>query len=285
MNWVEGMSRAISYIEENLTGELTVEAAAERAYISPFYFQRAFSMLCGYTVGEYIRFRRLASAGGEITSGSDKIIDIALKYGYDSPDSFTKAFTRFHGATPAAVRRGGVTVRAFSPLKLKLIMEGGYIMEYKIVEKPALSLAGISRRFTYENSKKEIPEFWTEYYRAPGENKLCGMYGICLDDAPGGSDFDYLIADDYSEGKKLPDGCRRIDLPAALWAVFPCRGKMPESLQTVTGRIFSEWLPGSAEYELASGCSVEYYTDVRKYPKGNQSEDYYSEVWIPVKKK
>ena len=103
MGWIEGIGEAISYIEENITEEIVIEDIAKKAFMSPFYFQKGFAMLCGFTVGEYIRQRRLTLAGSELVSTDGKIIDIALKYGYTSPDSFTKAFTRFHGITPTAV--------------------------------------------------------------------------------------------------------------------------------------------------------------------------------------
>ena len=97
MEWTKAICEAVEYIEEHMTEELTTERVAEHVSISPFYFQKGFSMLCGLTVMEYIRNRRLTLAGGELIAGDEKIIDVALKYGYDSPDSFAKAFTRFHG--------------------------------------------------------------------------------------------------------------------------------------------------------------------------------------------
>ena len=109
MDWIKIIENALRYIEENLSGELTVGRIAEKVNISPFYFQKGFSMLCGYSVGEYIRMRRLSVAGSELVTSDNKVIDLALKYGYDSPDSFTKAFTRFHGSTPTDVRRKGGT--------------------------------------------------------------------------------------------------------------------------------------------------------------------------------
>ena len=130
MNWVEGMTNAIGYIEDNLTEDLTVSDIAKQAFVSAFYFQKAFAMLCGFTVGEYIRQRRLTLAGSELAATDGKIIDIALKYGYDSPDSFTKAFTRFHGVTPSAVRKGEAIIKSFAPLKIKFTLEGGFIMDY-----------------------------------------------------------------------------------------------------------------------------------------------------------
>ena len=92
MGWVERIGEVINYIEENITEEIAIDNIAKKAYMSPFYFQKGFAMLCGFTLGEYIRQRRLTLAGSELVSTDKKIIDIALKYGYDSPDSFTKAF-------------------------------------------------------------------------------------------------------------------------------------------------------------------------------------------------
>ena len=119
MEWIERIGDAIKFIEDNMTEDITIKDIAENIFISPFYFQKGFSMLCGFTVGEYIKKRRLTLAGIELLSTDNKIIDIALKYGYDSPDIFTKAFTRFHGVTPTAVRKDGAVIKSFAPLKIK----------------------------------------------------------------------------------------------------------------------------------------------------------------------
>lgn len=129
MEWSESISKAIDYIESNITGELTITDIAKHVNISPYYFQKGFFMICGLTVGEYIKKRRLTLAGNKLVSTDEKIIDIALKYGYDSPDSFTKAFFRFHGATPTAIRRGEVAIKSFAPLKIKLTLIGGIYHE------------------------------------------------------------------------------------------------------------------------------------------------------------
>lgn len=117
MGWIEDIGEAVRYMEENITGELNMEQIAKRACVSPFYFQKGFAMLCGFTVKDYIRNRRLSLAGSELVSTDERVIDLALKYGYDSPDSFTKAFIRFHGVTPTAVRKDGAMVKSFAPLK------------------------------------------------------------------------------------------------------------------------------------------------------------------------
>lgn len=285
MGWLEEISDAISYIEEHITEDITIEDIAKKAYLSPFYFQRGFTILCGFTVGEYIRRRRLALAGSEVVSTDERIIDIALKYGYDSPDSFTKAFTRFHGATPAAVRRDGAMVKSFAPLKIKFSLEGGYIMDYRIVEKDAFTVMGASRAFKNETAAAEIPQFWTEHYKAGNGKYVCGMYGICIDEGTSSDEFEYLIADNYDPCKEIPGGFVTRTIPKHTWAVFPCRGPMPKAIQESNRRIYSEWLPNCRDYEIAAGFNIEMYTDVNDYPKGNQDENYYTEIWIPVKKK
>lgn len=106
MDWITGIQKAIDYVEEHLTENIDYEETARRAYSSSFHFQRIFSIICGFTLGDYIRFRRLSLAGRELAEKSGRVIDVALKYGYDTPESFTRAFTRFHGATPTQVKNG-----------------------------------------------------------------------------------------------------------------------------------------------------------------------------------
>lgn len=285
MEWIESISKAINYIEENLTNELTVEKIADNVFISPFYFQKGFSMLCGFTVSDYIRQRRLALAGSEVISTDEKIIDIALKYGYESPDSFTKAFVRFHGITPMAARKKGAVIKAFAPLKISFALKGGFTMEYKIVEKRSFTVLGTLKKFLYDNAKAEIPKFWTEHYQTGKGAVVCGMYGINIDESMGGREFEYLIADDYNGESDVPDGFVTKTIPAFTWAVFPCRGAMPNAMQDVNHKIFSEWLPNCRDYEFAAGYNIEMYNNPTDYPKGVQDDNYYSEIWIPVKKK
>lgn len=285
MEWIEGVAEAINYIEENITEELTIESIATRALVSPFYFQKGFAMLCGFTVGEYIRQRRLTLAGSELVSTDEKIIDIALKYGYDSPDSFTKAFTRFHGVTPTAVRKDGAVIKSFAQLKIKFSLEGGYIMDYKIVKKDSFTVMGASKVFKYDSATAEIPKFWANHYQTGNGKFVCGMYGISVDESMGSDEFEYLIADNYDPTKEMPEGIVTKIIPEYTWAVFPCKGAMPGSMQDVQKKIFSEWLPNCKDHEIAAGYNIEMYADPTEYPQGTQDADYYSEVWIPVKKK
>jgi len=286
MEWIESISKAIEYIETHITEDLTTSDIAKEVCISSFYFQKGFSMLCGFTVAEYIRQRRLTLAGSELVSTDNKIIDIAMKYGYDSPDSFTKAFTRFHGSTPTAVRRDGAMMKSFASLKINISLKGGYTMDYKIIEKEAFTVLASGSRFKYESCKEEIPKFWKEHYESGKGNVVCGMYGVNIDKSMGNSDeFEYLIADDYKTGNDIPEGFVTRVIPKHTWAVFSCKGAMPKAMIDVNQKIFSEWLPNCKDYEIAEGYNIETYTDINNYPKGNQDENYYSELWIPVKKK
>ncbi|GFH90811.1 transposon Tn10 TetD protein [Bacteroidaceae bacterium] len=284
MDWIKIIENALRYIEENLSGELTVGRIAEKVNISPFYFQKGFSMLCGYSVGEYIRMRRLSVAGSELVTSDNKVIDLALKYGYDSPDSFTKAFTRFHGSTPTDVRRKGALLKSFAPLHIKIILDGGNTMEYRVEEKPEFRVMGVSKIFSYETANADIPQYWDEIHVQAAVKPVEGMYGICFDEEMGGNRFRYMIADDLEEGKAGEKNLETYEVPRHTWAIFPCRGAMPLSLQEVNRRIFSEWLPAS-NYEIAEGYNIEYYSDPAEFKDGTQDPDYYAEVWIPVRER
>lgn len=284
MDWIKIIENALRYIEKNLSGELTVDRIAEKVNISPFYFQKGFSMLCGYSVGEYIRMRRLSVAGSELVTSDNKVIDLALKYGYDSPDSFTKAFTRFHGSTPTDVRRKGALLKSFAPLHIKIILDGGNTMEYRVEEKPAFRVMGVSKMFSYETANADVPQYWDEIHVQAAVKPVEGMYGICFDEEMGGNRFRYMIADDLEEGEAGEKNLETYEVPRHTWAIFPCRGAMPLSLQEVNRRIFSEWLPAS-NYEIAEGYNIEYYSDLAEFKDGTQDPDYYAEVWIPVRER
>ena len=276
--WAEGIQNAIAYMEAHLMEELDIEDIAGKAYVSAFHFQRIFSVLCGFTVGEYIRNRRLTLAAQELSAGNAKVIDVALKWGYDSPDSFARAFTKFHGISPSAAKEKGASLRAFAPVHIKLTLEGGTMMEYKIVEKAAFTVMGRSRRFQAETSYAEIPKFWQEHMQSGENNIVCGMYGVCLDGDS--KNFEYLIADNYLPWNKIPEGYVTRVLPAGTWAVFPCRGALPKALQDVNTKIWNEWLPNCKEYRLGGNYNMEVYLT----PPQENPEDNYSEIWVPVEK-
>lgn len=275
--WSEGISRAIDYMEEHLTEDLDIQTIAGEACVSGFYFQKIFCALCGFTVGEYIRNRRLTLAAQELSSGKARVLDVALKYGYDSPDSFPRAFTRFHGVSPSAAREKGSQLRSFAPLKIKLTLEGGTMLEYRITEKAQFTVMGLTRQFNMDTSYQEIPRFWSEHMKSEQGAVVCGMYGICL--GGNGKLFNYMIADNYLPWNEVPPHCETRVIPAGTWAVFPCRGPLPQTLQDVNTQIWSEWLPACKAYRLAGNYNIEMYG-----PRAEKPEDTYSEIWIPIEK-
>lgn len=291
MDWVESLWRALDYMETHLRENIGVEEAAQAAFLSPFYLQKGFKILTGYTVGEYLRCRRLYCAGLELVSGEERVIDLALRYGYDTPESFAKAFRRFHGCSPRQVREGTGTLRPFLPLTISITLQGGKDMDYKLEAMETLTLIGIRRQIPFESSYGVIPDFWDEFcqrcqtgqnppdVQAAVEANNIGEFGLCAVGCPEDQFFDYWIAGIY-RGGPVPKGLGTITLPALTWAKFRCVGPLPSGLQTVNTYLFKEWLPGNPEYTIAQEISLEWYSE------GDPSAaDYESGIWVPVVKK
>ena len=270
------IQNALTYIEENLTEELEIRDIAKKAFLSPFYFQRIVGVMCGISVGEYIRGRRLSLAGEELARSDAKVIDIAAKYGYDSPDSFNRAFQRFHGISPSAAKKAGARLISFAPVKIKQTVEGIHMMEYRIVEKPQFTVMGVSRKFHPETSYQQIPEYWAEMLSHP-DFPLMGVYGICIDDNGADGEFDYWIADNYIPWQEIPAGCKSLVIPGGTWAVFPCKLK---TLQDTNTQMWQEWLPNCREYKLSGSYNLEVYGPPCKEDQGET----YVELWLPVEK-
>lgn len=270
------IDNALAYIEANLTEDLDVKNIAKQAILSPFYFQRIFRAMCGISVGEYIRSRRLSLAGEELARSDARVIDIAAKYGYNSPDSFNRAFQRFHGISPSNARKTGARLVSFAPMKIKLALEGGTMMEYRIVEKLPFTVMGVSRKFHPETSYQQIPEYWTEMFDQP-DFPLMGVYGICIDDNGADGEFDYWIADNYIPWQEIPAGYKSMVIPGGTWAVFPCKLK---SLQDTNTRMWQEWLPNCREYKLSGNYNLEVYGPPCKEDQGETDV----ELWLPVEK-
>ena len=273
-DWIEGFQESIDLMEQNLTEEPDIEEIAGKAALSPFYFQRIFGALCGMTVGEYIRARRMTLAAQELAGTDAKVIDTALKYGYDSPDSFAKAFQRFHGITPSQAREAGAPLRSLAPLHIKISLEGGNMLDYRIVEKAPFTIVGVKRPFNSDTSYQEIPKFWDEW-TAQGENRpIMGTFGVCIDTKE--KDFDYWIADLYFPWEDIPEGCETRVIPGSCWAQFPCT---IATLQDTNTKIWSEWLPALKGYTLAGKYDIEVYL-----PPEEGSQDMKVYIWIPLKK-
>ncbi|MBO7421456.1 MAG: AraC family transcriptional regulator [Spirochaetaceae bacterium] len=294
MEWLTSIRKAIDYMEKHLEENITAQNVADEVFMSSFFFQKGFALMTGHGVGEYIRNRRLYKAAIDLQKTEDKVIDIAFKYCYETPESFTKAFTRFHGSSPSQVK-GGAAVKSFLPLKIEISIYGGNSMDYKIVSKAAFKVIGFAREFDGETSYIEIPKFWDEIRekyaarvwsgaapasdieKAVVENNI-GEYGVCIDDAGCGK-FRYMVAGIYAGGK-VPEGMSLYELPDFDWAVFDCYGPCPKALQDVNTKIWKEWLPGNPDFEFPGRCNIEWYGD-----SDPAASDYHAAIWIPVKRK
>ena len=288
MDWLTGIQGAINYVEENLSEEISYQEVAKRAGCSSFYFQKLFTILCGITLGEYIRNRRMTLAGAELSKSDCKVIDVAMKYGYESPESFTRAFSKFHGITPTEAKRDGRELKYFFPLSVKIALAGGGLINYKIVEKPAFDIIEKLEVQSNENNEslRTIQEFWERSERdgtvemlLRGSEEKGAIFGICYANFARFKYFDYSIAAKWSEEKPLPEGFKRSRIPKRTWAVFECRGAIPDAMEREWQRVVSEFFPTSC-YEPT------YEMDIEFYPEGNRKdENYRSEIWVPVKKR
>lgn len=297
MEWTTCIKEAIRYMEEHLLEIWSPEEVAEYVHVSTMYLQNGFQIMTGYTLGEYIRNRRLYLAAMELLHGDEKVIDIAYRYGYETPESFTKAFVRFHGASPTKIRRKEAPLKTFLPLRVNIVIQGGESMDFRVEKMAAFTVIGFAREFTFEESHQAIPAFWdeifekhearldkgdasaTEIEKAIVSNRI-GEFGICIDDIGKDGKFLYMVAGRYSSGP-IPEGLSLYKLTEEEWAVFKCFGPLPEALQTVNDQIWNEWLPGNRDYELAGKYNVEWYS-----PSGSTGDlDYQSAIWIPVRRK
>ncbi|WKA54661.1 AraC family transcriptional regulator [Planococcus shixiaomingii] len=286
MGWVESLQQAIDYMEENLTEKVTIEDIAKEANSSVFHFQRTFSILTDMAVGEYLRRRRLTLAAHELVSSNAKVINLAYKYGYDTPEAFTKAFRRQHGVTPSEARKNIGKLQSYNRLAIQVNLRGAEPMNYKIVEKEGFEVVGIKRNFSMamEENQAGIPKMWmdansdgtSDLLLQQNNGELKALLGVCAD-FKDSKTMDYWIAAAH-EGE-VAEGLSKLEIPASKWVVFEVQGAMPQAMQKVWKQIYAEWFPSNS-YEPAGTAELEVYP-----PGDAYSADYYSEIWIPLKKK
>lgn len=290
MEALKQMNQAMAYIEEHLLEEeIDMSRVARIAGCSEYHFRRMFSFLSGMSLGEYIRYRRLTLAGMDLLIQSVKVIDLALKYGYDSPDSFTRAFQTWHGITPTEARKGYASLKSFPPMTFQLTIKGGNPMEYRMVEKGPFQIAGIMKRITliYEGTNPQIDEMWTrltmEDYaelKRISNTEPGGIICVSANFTEGrqeGGELDQYIG--VATTGAVPDRWEVLPVQASTWAVFTAIGEFPRVLQDTWARIYSEWFPSSG-YELTRGPEL-----LWNEGKDTTVPDYKSEIWIPVVKK
>lgn len=291
MTWIQGIQRAIDYVEANITEEIDYEEVAKRAYSSPFHFQRVFGILCGMSLGDYIRMRRLSLAGEELSRGNTKIIDVALKYGYDTPESFSRAFARFHGIAPSEAKHGG-KVRIFTPLSVKLTLTGGNKMDYRIEKRDAFWVVCKRKKVgkpQAANATEDITAMWREFGSdgtldrliacMPEKPVMNGLLGICFSSELDAKQFPYGIGVEY-DGRKVDGDLEIVKIPANTYAVFTSKGKMPDAFIETYNRIVTEFFPQSTQYEYAENTEFEVYSSA-----DTSDPNYRCEIWIAVNEK
>ncbi|CBH20841.1 transcriptional regulator, arac family [Acetoanaerobium sticklandii] len=290
MDTLTSMNKALEYIEENLTDELDYSQISKIAFCSEYHFKRMFSFLAGISLSEYIRRRRLTLAASELKNKNLRIIDIAVKYGYISADSFSRAFQNLHGILPSEARKEDAQIKAYPKMTFQLSIKGGNEMNYKIVEKQSFKIVGFKKRVSmvFKGINPEIadmtslltPEIIKQLKSISNVEPLgiiSASTNFSEERMEGKGELDHYIgvasnSDDTASFDVL-------NVNSGTWAVFEAIGPFPETLQDVWGRIYSEWFPSSG-YETVIGPEILWNENP---DTGNPK--YKSQIWIPVRKK
>ena len=301
MEWLSALNKTIDYLENNLLSENTADVASHVG-ISSVYLNKGFEIMTGISICQYVKNRRLYLAAVEILKGA-KVIDTAIKYCYTTPESFSKAFYRFHGLTPLNLKKHPERIKVFLPISFSIAISGGDKLKVRFEHLESTKLIGFTRTFTFDEAYRQIPIFWkekldsilckcwkmnpsvisnnliTDLQRAVIENNI-GCFGASFDCE--GDHFKYGILGTLKNTDIIPShlGLEVLESPEGLYAKFESVGPLPESVQAVNKEIFTKWLPGNPNYELSTGPILEYYTN------GDiQDHNYKCEIWVPVKKK
>ena len=280
MDWLENWNKALDELERSLDGEIRLEELGRLAGCSPYHFQRMFSYLAGVPLKEYVRRRRMTRAAADLRAG-EKVLNVALRYGYDSPTAFNRAFQAVHGVAPSLAKQDGVKLKAFPRIRFKFVLKGDAEMEYQIVRKEAFRIVGFRTPLPMdtEESFQVVPRFWAEAGQGvwallplmdPGTPGVLGV-STCHH----GEETYYYIA--VASAAPVPPGMYEWTVPAAEWAIFSGQGRQPIAIQELQKRIVTEWLPGSG-YEWAQAPDIEVYLSA----PGEEESRF--QVWLPVQR-
>ena len=281
MEWIKRLNAAINHIEEHLGDKIEYEQLARIACCSSYHFQRMFGYMAGVTLSEYIRRRRMSCAAADMQAGG-KVIDVALKYGYDSPTAFNRAFQAVHKITPSHAKQSGSMLKSFPPISFKITIKGVEEMNYRIEQKPSFNLIGIREAISNdaEESFESVPLFWQKatpqipQLLSMMQTEPKGLLGVSTCNEVENEQNYYYIA--VASSAPVPEGMYTLTIPAQTWAIFPGSGMTPD-IQTLQQRIVSDWLPTSG-YEWANAPDIEVYLN-------NDPVNMAFEVWLPVTKK
>ncbi|MEL7662105.1 AraC family transcriptional regulator [Acetobacterium wieringae] len=282
MEWIEKLNNAINYIEEHLTEEIDYNQPAAIACCSTYHFQRMFAYMANVPLSEYIRRRRMSLAAVDLLSSEEKIVEVALKYGYTSPTAFNRAFKTIHGVAPSLVKEGGIELRAYPPISFKITITGVAEMNYRIEQKQAFRIIGTGQPLYKEIEKnfEIVPQMWQKAatdgtipkLAAMMDHQPMGLLGVSV--CNNAEEWKYFIA--VASTQDIDDSLTEYQIPASTWAIFSGSGTS-QSIQDLERRIVTEWLPTSG-YEYGNAPDIEVY--IHADPQNAQYE-----VWIPVIKK
>ncbi len=282
MEWIKRLNRAVNYMEENIRETIDIDEVARIACCSTYHFQRMFSYMADITLSEYIRRRKMSLAAVDLQSGKERVIDISLKYGYNSPTAFNRAFKSVHGIAPSQVKKVGTVIKAFPPISFKIIIRGDSELNYRIEQKEAFRIIGISKPLEKEIEKnfEIVPRMWYEATMNGTIARFAGMMNgmpmglLGVSSCNEEDNWRYYIA--VASSQPLQEDMEEYIVSASLWAIFSGEGKS-QSIQELEKRIVTEWLPTSG-YEYGEAPDIEVYLNA-------DPENSRYEVWIPVKKK
>lgn len=297
MEWMSAIRESIRYMEDNI---MTVSGPGEIASfvnMSETYLQQGFQVATGLTLGEYIRNRRLYLAAMDLIGTDDMITEIAYRYGYETPESFTKAFKRFHSANPTQIRKNERAPKTFLPLRVTMTVTGGEVPEVAVEKLDGFRLIGKVEDMPFEEHLVKIPRYLDDFEkkytdilkgtRSPGVGKYenavyknrIGEYDAFTVKGAEKGWVRFMIAGMYMGGD-VPSETEVWDIPASVWAKFSCDGPLHNTATNIKKYIWYEWLPCNSEYELCG----DYF--ITKYSRNLAASDmdYHSELWMPVKK-
>lgn len=287
MNPLEQLNAALAYIEDNLAGTIDPRQLAHIAHCSEFHFSRMFSFLAGVGLAEYIRRRRLSLAAFDLRDANARVLDVALKYDYQSADSFARAFQALHGVPPSRAREA--TLKAFPRLSFQLTVQGASEMNYQMISKPNFHIVGFSKRvpLIYEGINPHIQEMWQSL-----DETMIGRLKELSNLEPSGlisgstnfsdsrcenSELDHWIG--AATSHPCPEDLQQLEVEEGEWAVFESVGPFPQTMQDIWARIYSEWFPTSG-YEHRRGPEM-----VWCEKRDISLPDFRCQIWIPVSRR
>ncbi|MEG0774084.1 helix-turn-helix domain-containing protein [Clostridium sp.] len=297
MEWIERITATIDYIESHLDDDIMYDEVAKIACCSMHQFGRVFSYITGKSLSEYIRQRRLTLSALDLQSGNTKVIDIAMKYGYSSPDAFTRAFVEMHGVTPKAARTLGVRLKAYPRITFHILIKGDVEMEYRIEEKQEINLVGMVRQLKRQSANEtandwkeasgEIWNTWNEFLNEGTDEKLACSYKLyrkpmwqmgftkTLDNG------ETILAIGAEADSNTITNLQNYTIPANTWAIFTVKGSLSgkeHPIDAMWARITTEWF-STCGYKRSADYEIEVYP-----PGDTNSDDYTCEIWVPITK-